>query len=69
MTCAALGCQKVPGRNGLFCLGCWRRLPEDLRGPAAAQRAVVYLGKLDGYLVDHVPRAKIADAGRGKDYV
>ncbi len=69
MTCAAYGCRKDQGKNGFFCSGCWRRLPKDLRGPAAAPRAVVYLGKLDGYLVNHVPRAKIADAGGGRGYV
>jgi hypothetical protein len=71
MRCSAYGCQKVPGKNGLFCQGCWQRLPEDLRGPAAAQKAVVHLAKLDGYLVDapkSAPRV-IHDAGRGLDYV
>lgn len=69
MTCAAYGCRKASGRNGLFCLGCRRRLPEELRGPSAAQRAVVYLGKLDGYVAVYDPRARIGDDGVGREYV
>ena len=70
MRCAAYGCQKAPGKSGLFCAGCWRRLPEALRGPAAAGQAVVWLAKKDGYMVE-VPRtaAPIGDAGAGTDYV
>jgi len=68
--CAAFGCQKVPGKNGLFCLGCWRRLPEELRGPAAAKQAVIWLGKKDGYIASHDPRANITDTtGRGREFV
>lgn len=69
MKCAALGCQKIPGRNGLFCLGCWRRLPEELRGPAAVKQAIAHLGQEDGYLVAHDPRAKIGEDGAGREYV
>ena len=69
MKCAALGCQKAPGRSGLFCASCWRRLPEDLRGPAAAKQAVVYLGMTDGYLIDYAPRVNVSDADPGRGYV
>jgi hypothetical protein len=69
MKCAALGCQKAPGKNGLFCLGCWRRLPEELRGPTAARQAVVHLGKLDGYIAVHDPKPKIGEDGAGREYV
>lgn len=69
MRCSALGCQKKPGRNGVFCLACWRRLPEELRGPAAAQQARVWLGKKDGYLAEHSARPKMGEAGRGVGYV
>jgi hypothetical protein len=59
--CAAFGCRKAPGKNnGLFCRGCWSRLPVDLRGPAAVQQAIVWLGKKDGYIasIDTSPRIK-----------
>lgn len=53
----------------MFCLACWRRLPEELRGPAAAQQARVWLGKKDGYLAEHSARPKMGEAGRGVGYV
>ena len=58
MKCAAFGCNKVPGANGLFCTGDWRRLPRDLRAPGKSQEAIIYLGRKDGYIVDAEPRRR-----------
>lgn len=69
MACAALGCSKVPGKSGLFCTKHWRDLPENLRGPAAAQDARVYLGRKEGYLVAHNPATRIGSQGRSSGYV
>jgi len=69
MKCAAYGCKKKPGRSGLFCAGCWRRLPEELRGPAAAGQAVVWLARKDGYLAAHNPVTRMGSQGRSSGYV
>lgn len=69
--CAALGCGSGPGKNGAFCAEHWRQLDENLRAPGALKKAVVYLGKKDGFLVDAkvVKASALREDGRGSDYV
>lgn len=68
--CAALGCHKLPAKNGLFCRVCWERLSEDLRAPTAFRKAMAHLGKLDGYLVDPPKKRRVTlTDNEGSEYV
>jgi len=71
--CVALGCGKTSTSKTSFCKKHFDMLPEELRDPTDTQRARVFLGQKDGYLVPDplAKRFKVSDMtdNPGSEYV
>jgi hypothetical protein len=69
--CGALGCEKSPSHNGVFCVGHWRRLPTQLREPGMLRQAIKFLGVDDGFLAPpaSIRTSPLREDGEGRDWV